>query len=502
MNLPALLLLILFTFLLKSIYSIIWVPLKIQHQFRRQGVRGPTYRPIFGNIRDIQRMVGEAQAKRTTLCHDITHRLIPFYYEWSETYGKTFLYWFGTRPRLAISEPDMVKEVLLNTSGSFDKIDANPLSRILIGEGSGGLKGQKWAIHRKITNQAFPMEKVKGWVPGMVASTAKMLERWEEAGDGKEKFELEVCKELHTLTADIISITAFGSSFEEGKHIFELQEQLMYLSSLAMKTLYIPGFRFLPTKKNRERWRLDKEICETIRRIISSISDGTSENSKNLLGLLLSANGKAVGNEKLGMRYIIDECKQFYFAGKETSANLLTWSLLLLALHQEWQSKAREELRHVCKNNELPTADHINDIKLIGMILYETMRLYPLALTLTRQATKETKLGRYNIPVNTQVFCPAMAIHRDTELWGEDANEFNPMRFNERRGKHLASYMPFGLGPRICVGQNLAMVETKTVLAMIVQRFSFEVSPTYVHAPVQVLTLQPQYGAQIVFHKL
>lgn len=106
-------------------------------------------------------MVGEAQAKRTTLCHDITHRLIPFYYEWSETYGKTFLYWFGTRPRLAISEPDMVKEVLLNTSGSFDKIDANPLSRILIGEGSGGLKGQKWAIHRKITNQAFPMEKVK-----------------------------------------------------------------------------------------------------------------------------------------------------------------------------------------------------------------------------------------------------------------------------------------------------------------------------------------------------
>lgn len=87
------------------------------------------------------------------------------------------------------------------------------------------------------------IELSQGWVPGMVASTAKMLERWEEAGDGKEKFELEVCKELHTLTADIISITAFGSSFEEGKHIFELQEQLMYLSSLAMKTLYIPGFR-------------------------------------------------------------------------------------------------------------------------------------------------------------------------------------------------------------------------------------------------------------------
>lgn len=129
--------------------------------------------------------------------------------------------------------------------------------------------------------------------------------------------------------------------------------------------------RFLPTNKNRERWRLDKEICETISRIISSITDGTSENSKNLLGLLLSANGKADGNEKLGMRYIIDECKQFYFAGKETSANLLTWSLLLLALHQEWQSKAREEVLHVCKNNELPTTDHLNDFKLVSLTFFE-----------------------------------------------------------------------------------------------------------------------------------
>lgn len=135
------------------------------------------------------------------------------------------------------------------------------------------------------------------------------------------------------------------------------------------------------------------------------------------------------------------------------------------------------------------------------MILNETLRLYPPAVMMTRKVSRNVKLGNLDIPANTQVYLPMTAIHHDPQIWGEDANDFNPLRFKEPR-KHLASFFPFGLGPRICVGQNLAVVEAKIALSMIVQHYSFELSSTYVHAPMQFVTLQPQNGAQILFRRI
>lgn len=128
----------------------------------------------------------------------------------------------------------------------------------------------------------------------------------------------------------------------------------------------------------------------------------------------------------------------------------------------------------------------------------ETLRLYPPAVQLTRQTSENTKLGSLNIPSDTELYIAMAAVHHDAEIWGDDANEFNPSRFSEPR-KHPASFFPFGLGPRICVGQNLAIVEAKLVLAMILRHYSFVISPSYVHAPMQSMTLQPQHGVQLLF---
>ncbi|GMI94233.1 hypothetical protein HRI_003092600 [Hibiscus trionum] len=116
---------------LKFVYSIIWVPWRIQNHFKRQGVSGPGYRPIFGNSAEIQRLFKEAKLKPAPVDHhDTLHRVAPFYHRWSGMYGTPFLYWFGSKPRLGISDPDMIKEVAMNTNGSFEKVWYNPLSKI------------------------------------------------------------------------------------------------------------------------------------------------------------------------------------------------------------------------------------------------------------------------------------------------------------------------------------------------------------------------------------
>ncbi|XP_057249662.1 uncharacterized protein LOC104884621 isoform X2 [Beta vulgaris subsp. vulgaris] len=154
--------------ILKLTHTILWVPWKIQRHFRNQGIVGPTYHPIVGNTAEIRRMYVEAQSKPMKtgtddpiLNHNITHRVMPFYNKWSAQYGKTFLYWFGPKPMLALADPQMIKEVLMNTSGSFKKLKYNPLAKMLFGEGLVGLEGDQWAFHRRIANQAFNMERVK-----------------------------------------------------------------------------------------------------------------------------------------------------------------------------------------------------------------------------------------------------------------------------------------------------------------------------------------------------
>lgn len=139
------------------------------------------------------------------------------------------------------------------------------------------------------------------------------------------------------------------------------------------------------------------------------------------------------------------------------------------------------------------------------MIIQEVLRLYPVAVMIRRIIHKETNLKNLTLPAETLLTVPVIMLHTDENIWGPDAKEFNPERFNGgilNATKGQLVYLPFGWGPRICIAQNFAMLEAKLVICHILQQFAFELSPSYAHAPNRVFALQPQHGAQLIFRKL
>ena len=140
------------------------------------------------------------------------------------------------------------------------------------------------------------------------------------------------------------------------------------------------------------------------------------------------------------------------------------------------------------------------------MVINETLRLYPPINGQVRKVGREVQLGKLILPIYMECLIPNMALHHDPELWGDDVHLFKPERFSEGIAKatknNAAAFIPFGLGPRSCVGMSFAITETKIALSMILQRYTITLSPAYIHSPLALITLQPQHGIQLLFHSL
>lgn len=328
--------------------------------------------------------------------------------------------------------------------------------------------------------------------------------------------DIEVWSFLHQLSADVISRAAFGSSYDEGRRIFELISEQLLVAIPVINAVYIPGWRFVPTKANRRIMQIDREIKILLKGIIQKREKAIKNGEKpkdDLLGLLLQSNIPKIqhGNDKtkdkfhgLSLEEVINECKIFYLAGQETTSVLLVWTLILLGKHQDWQSRAREEvLATFGKSN--PDFHGLGHLKIMNMILQEVLRLYPPVTELSRVVQEDIKVRDIFLPAGVIVNLPILLVQQDEKLWGANAKDFNPERFSEgisKATKGNMSFFSFGWGPRICIGSNFAMTEAKMALALILQRFSFELSPSYTHAPSGLGTLRPQFGAQIILHRM
>ncbi|XP_065000658.1 cytochrome P450 CYP72A616-like [Musa acuminata AAA Group] len=488
-----------------------WRPRWLERALRAQGLNGTAYRFPYGDLKENARFSKEARAKPMPLAHNIIPRLLPFLNRAMDEYGKISFTWFGPVPQVTITDPELVREVLSNKFGHFGKPKQHPLGRFFA-RGLAVYEGEKWVKHRRILNPAFHAEKLKRMLPAFSACCSDLMDRWENMAGSEACYELDVWPELQSFTGDVISRTAFGSSYEEGRPIFHLQAEQAELIIQVVQNLYVPGYRFLPTPKNKRIKAIDREIRSILRGIIKKreqdIKTGKAS-TDDLLGLLMESNMKHLqedGNKNAGMTTedVIEECKLFYFAGQETTSVLLTWTMICLSMHPTWQVRAREEVLRVFGYNK-PDLDGLSHLKIVTMILYEVLRLYPPAILLQRQTYKTMKLGDVVYPPGVLLLLHLIFVHHDPNLWGKDASEFNPERFAEgvsKASKEQVAFFPFGGGPRICIGQNFALLEAKMGLSMILQHFSFDLSPSYAHAPHTVLTLHPQHGAQIRFRKL
>ncbi|XP_058084248.1 cytochrome P450 709B1-like [Magnolia sinica] len=507
---------VLLTGIWKLFQNLAWRPYALTRYFEKQGITGPPYTFISGSLEEIKGLMKLAsETVLDTHSHDIIPRIMPHYYKWFSLHGEMFLYWFGSRPRLFIMEPELAKEVLSKKSDFYPKPKINPFLAAVMGKGLGVVEGDDWVRHRKIVGPAFHVEKLKVMTKTMASCALSMLDKWQEqAIQTKEKYkEIEISEELEQLTADIISQTAFGSSFKEGKEVFEVQKELLQRGAASSTNIIIPGSEYIPTRWNIQTWKLNRRAKNTLKRIIESKLNSEGERfsdsryGDDLLGLMLGtmmAESSRNQGIRLDMDEIIDECKTFFFAGHDTTSHSLTWTMFALSLHSEWQERLREEVLREC-GMEIPDADKLGKLKLVNMVVLETLRLYPPAILLTRMASRDMKLGDISIPKDTELSISLAMIHRNKKYWGEDANEFKPLRFVDgiaRAAKHPNALLAFSIGPRVCIGQNFAMMEVKTVIAMILQRFTFTLSPQYKHAPMDKITLQPQFGLPILLQPL
>ncbi|GLT63474.1 hypothetical protein SLA2020_360370 [Shorea laevis] len=212
---------------IRVVYVIWWRPKSLEKQLRQQGIRGTSYKLLHGDRKEIKKYTREALSKPMTLDHQISPRASPFFHQMVHKYGKVSLSWNGTRPRLTVGEPEIMRRGLAR------------------------LEGERWAKHRRLITPAFHLDKLKRMVPAFETSCSGLIDRWEKLIGPQGSREIDVAPEFQNLASDVIARTAFGSSFEEGKRIFELLRELTKLVFESFNKIYIPGFRFIPTKKNK-----------------------------------------------------------------------------------------------------------------------------------------------------------------------------------------------------------------------------------------------------------
>nr|WP_034386928.1 cytochrome P450 [Comamonas composti] len=378
---------------------------------------------------------------------------------WQRLYGDIFHVRTWPEHQIMVLDPALARELLASRHEELIRWEhgLKVLSQL---HGSSVLisEGQAWRAKRQALLPAFAPKAVQAGLPDLVATAEAALKSWPAQS---EDWPME--EALTTLTMDIIMRQVF--SLPMGRHEQQARHSLRTLSQAADREFYHPlrWPDYMPWKRSKRQAKawlhgfIDHQVQTRL---------GQEGGPEDLLGRLLGLHREQP--QVWSLQAVRDECMTAFLAGHETVASTLTWWAWCMAAHPEAQEAAAQEVLDSLQHSP-PMAQGLGQLRQLGLGLQETMRLYPAApVLISRRNTRPLKLGSWHFPARTMFMVPLGLIQRDAR-WFAEPEAFRPQRFEEavERGSH----MPFGTGPRVCLGQHLASTEMSVIAAMLLQRF-------------------------------
>ena len=399
---------------------------------------------------------------------------------------------------ILLNDPEAIKRVLLDNAANYVK--SKPFLKIIkpaLGNSVLMTEGAEWRFQRRTSSPMFQMRHIADCAPSMAAAVNEMLARWDSLPEASE---IDVASEMMRATYDIISRTMFSNDvtlpFEKMAAAFETYLDTLGRAGLA--TFFLPGWVPTPDrlKGGKALAFLRREIGGIVARRRAQLAADPSRVPDDLLTLLLMARDPE-GGAVFGDAEVLDNVMTFIFAGHETTANAMTWTFYLLSQFPEWEGRVADEAVRVLDNREAAAGD-MPSLQTARMVIEESMRLYPPAPFIARRALAADTLCGLNVTPGTSVTASPWVVHRHKLLWN-DPDYFDPTRFapGARERIHRFAYIPFGGGPRICIGMAFAMQEAMIILATVARRFRLALAPDQTVEPHARVTLRPKNGLRM-----
>ena len=385
-----------------------------------------------------------------------------------------------TRSLYIISHPDHVDYILQKKNRKFNKntLGFSNLRRAL-GRGLIANDGEDWIKKRKIAQPAFNAELFNSYANIMVHSTQEMLDTWDRLDKSQP---IDVYEHFKILTIQITCRAFFSKEISKKRTLTLIQAltQILHCINVACGQIIARPF-FLPTRNNQRYKRAIRTFDEFIYPLINERRQ-SPQTHDDLLAMLMHAD--------LTDKEMRDEIFTMFVGGHETASNVLSWTLYLLSQHPPIVKKLRAEVAEILKGKP-PQLSDVKALSYTQMVLKESMRLFPPAWIIERNTIDEEAIDGYVIPKNSLLLIIPYLTHRRDDLW-DNPEDFNPERFSpEQEAKRPRSaYYPFVIGPRQCIGKHFAMMELPIILAMILQRYEFNLAPGYQIKPKPEMNLR------------